>query len=139
MAARAKKLLTNLELEVMRAVWGRPEGTTVREITEQVNAGRTRELAYNTVQTMLGILRDKGVVQARKGPGRAFTWTARVSESDVRGSMVGDLVDRLFDGQVRPLLLCLVERERVSPEELRDLRALIDDKLSDGHDGEERA
>jgi len=124
-------LLTNLELEVMQPVWEHPAGLPVRAITEAVNTGRQKKLAYNTVQTMLGILQDKGVVRATKGAGRAFSWQAQVSREEVHTSMVGDLVDRLFDGHVQPLLTHLVEKEALAPDELRALRELIDGQLSD--------
>jgi predicted transcriptional regulator len=45
--------------------------------------------------------------------------------------MVGELVDRLFDGRVQPLLLNLVEREELSREELERLKRLISERLDD--------
>ncbi len=130
---RAKVLLTKLELEVMRAVWEAGEGAelTVRDVAERVHVGRRRSLAYNTVQTVLNILRDKSVLRASPGAGRAFVYSTRVSREQVTTSMVGELVERLFDGAVEPLLLNLVERETMSRSELEKLRRLIDDRLDD--------
>lgn len=131
-AGKKTKLLTNLELEVMRGLWEeQPRALTVREVSRHVNTGRSKELAYNTVQTMLAILRDKGVVEVAKGSGRAHLWKARLSEREARTSMVGDLVERLFGGEVQPLLLHLVEGDRLERNELEALRALIDEQLSD--------
>lgn len=133
---RGKVLLTRLELEVMRAVWDAPPDSerTVRDVVERLNAGRRPPLAYNTVQTVLGILRDKGVVRARPGEGRAHVFVPRVSREQVTTSMVGELVERLFDGRVEPLLLNLVEREELSREELERLRSLLDERLVDRSD-----
>jgi predicted transcriptional regulator len=130
---RGKVLLTRLELEVMRAVWSADpaDGLTVRDVVERLNVGGRRPLAYNTVQTVLNILRDKGVVRARAGAGRAHVYQPRVSREQVTTSMVGELVERLFDGEVSPLLLNLVEREELSREQLEKLRRLIDDRLED--------
>ena len=138
---RAKVLLTKLELEVMRTLWEGDEVAelTVRDATERVNVGRKKPLAYTTVQTVLNILRDKGVVRARAGSGRAHLYQPRVSRRQITTSMVGELVDRLFDGQVEPLLLNLVEREQLSRAELEKLKRLIDERLDDrpaGGDGE---
>ncbi len=131
-----RALLTNLELEVMQCIWATPgEPVTVREVVQRLNASRSKPLAYNTVQTMLTILRDKGVVNAEPGPGRAHTYIAVRSREEVRTSMVGDLVSRLFDGNVRPLLVHLLGREDLSPEELRDLRGMIDAELDDREPG----
>ncbi len=129
---RKGTLLTNLELEVMRIVWEatRPP-LTVREVTEELNRGRRKPLAYNTVQTMLTILRDKGVVRVTPGPGRAFRYEPRLSREEVNTSMVGDLIERLFDGRAEPLLLHLVEHEALGREDLEALRRVIDTHLDD--------
>lgn len=130
---RPKVVLTRLELEVMRAVWeGAAAGdTTVRGVVAKLNEGRARALAYNTVQTVLNILRDKGVVRVRAGAGRAFVYVPRITREQVTTSMVGELVERLFDGEVQPLLLNLVEREGLSRQELESLKRLIDERLDD--------
>jgi len=129
-------VLTNLELEVMQVVWAAgPEPVTVRDVVEHLNRSRSKKLAYNTVQTMLVILRDKGVVEARKGPGRAHAWRPTVSRDTVSSSMVGDLVDRLFAGRVEPLLHHLVEREGLDRDELAELRRRIDKELEDDAEG----
>jgi predicted transcriptional regulator len=130
---KPKVVLTKLELEVMRAVW---EGVgtgdmTVRGVVARLNEGRARVLAYNTVQTVLNILRDKGVVRVRAGQGRAFVYVPRITREQVTTSMVGELVERLFDGEVQPLLLNLVERESLSRPELESLKRLIDERLDD--------
>ena len=138
---RAKVLLTKLELEVMRTLWEGDEiaELTVRDATERVNVGRRKPLAYNTVQTVLNILRDKGVVRARAGTGRAHLYQPRVSRGQITTSMVGELIERLFDGQVEPLLLNLVEREQMTRPELEKLKRLIDERLDDGPAGDGEA
>jgi len=138
---RAKVLLTKLELEVMRTLWEGDEVAelTVRDATERVNVGRRKPLAYNTVQTVLNILRDKGVVRTRAGSGRAHLYQPRVSRGQITTSMVGELIERLFDGQVEPLLLNLVEREQLSRPELEKLKRLIDERLDDGPAGDGEA
>ena len=127
-----KTLLTNLELAVMRVVWGAaPDPLTVRDVVERLNQGRRKPLAYNTVQTMLTILKEKGVVEVAQGPGRAHRFRSRVSQKEVSTSMVGDLVERLFDGKVSPLLVQLVGSEAMNRNELEQLKDLIDNQLDD--------
>ena len=130
---RSKVLLTKLEFDVMRAVWtfGEAGEATVREVADRLNGERRKPLAYNTIQTVLNILRDKGVLRARTGTGRAHVYAPRVSRDHVTTSMVGELVERLFDGQVQPLLLNQVEREELSRSELERLKRLIDERLGD--------
>lgn len=125
-----RKNLTNLELEVMRALWAADPGPpTVREVAEKVNEARRAPLAYTTVQTVLRILRDKGALRVRAGDGRAHTYVAALSRDEVTSSMLGDLVDRLCDGSAQPLLTRLIEHESLTRDELADLRRLIDRQL----------
>jgi BlaI family transcriptional regulator, penicillinase repressor len=130
--ARTKRvLLTNLELEVMHVVWDDPSGAlTVREVADRMNDGRKKGLAYNTVQTMLTILKDKGVVGSEIGAGRAHRFFAKATREQVTTSMVGDLVDRLFQGDVQPLLLELVGNEKLTRTELEELKRRIETQLT---------
>jgi predicted transcriptional regulator len=74
------RILTPLELEIMRVVWdAAPEAVTAREVVDRLNAVRSKALAYNTVQTMLTILREKGVLASRPGKGRAHLHRARLA------------------------------------------------------------
>jgi len=125
-------VLTRLELEVMRPVWERhPEPVAVRDILDRVNAGRKKPLAYNTVHTVLTLLKAKGVLAAQPGPGRAHLYRARLSRDEVATTLLGDLVDRLFGGRAQPLLHRLVEHESLGREELEKLKHLIESRLED--------
>ncbi len=129
---RSKAVLTKLELLVMKVVWeAEPAPITVREVAAHLNAQLSRPLAYNTVQTVLTILKDKGIVRARSGGGRAHEYCARISQDDITTSMIGDLVERLFDGRLSPLLLNLVGDESLSRSDLERIRGVIDERLSD--------
>ncbi|HQR07547.1 MAG TPA: BlaI/MecI/CopY family transcriptional regulator [Gemmatales bacterium] len=129
---RKRQALTRLELEIMQAFWDGPQQPrTVREVLDQVNQGRKPALAYTTVLTMLGILKGKGVVTAQPGPGRAHSYRATVTQDDIRSSMIGDLVDRLFGGRVQPLLQNLVAHESLNAEELKSLNQWIETRLDD--------
>ena len=129
-------LLTNLELEVMRVIWAaEARSLRAREVVDAVNEGRERPLAYNTIQTVLTILKDKGYVRVRPGPGRAHLHSARIGQAEANASMVGDLLSRLFDGRVEPLLVQLVEDEAIGRSELGALRRFIDSRLEDDPEG----
>ena len=137
MGRKRKVALTKLEGEVMRAVWdAQPQPVRVRDVTAALNGRRPKPLAYNTVQTMLTILRDKGIVSLVKGGGRAHLYRARVSRAEASKHMVGDLVERLFNGRVRPLLQQLIDEADLEPQELEELRDWVDAKLHDVEEDE---
>ena len=125
--------LTRLEGDVMRVVWDRePDTVRVRDVVTDLNARRRgKTLAYNTVQTMLTILLDKGVVEIVDGPGRGYNYRARVSRELASRHMVGELVNRLFDGRVSPLLHQLLDEGDLDPAELKTLRDWVDARLRD--------
>lgn len=132
MPGKRKTALTKLEGEVMRAVWdAEPDPVRVREVMEALNKRRGKPLAYNTVQTMLTILRTKGIVSLAKSGGRAHLYRALVSRAAASRHMVGELVDRLFNGRVEPLLQQLIDEADMDPHQLQALRDWVDDKLRD--------
>ena len=75
----------------------------------------------------------KGVVSHRTS-GRQFLYRARISEEDVRRSMVGELTRRLFRGDAAALVSHLLEEEEIDPAELQRLKSLIAEKTSAGAD-----
>jgi predicted transcriptional regulator len=80
---------------------------------------------YSTVQTYLRRLETKGYLSTKRD-GRNKLYSPKVQATQVICSLVTDLVDRLFDGQVLPMMNHLVANHQLSPEELDELRRFID-------------
>lgn len=135
MAKKPQLSLTKLESDVMRAIWEAGTATVrVRDVLERLNDGRARPLAYNTVQTVMTILRDKGALALVRGSGKAHLYRARITREDASRHMTRDLVDRLFDGNVQPLLLQLIDEGELGAAELKRLRKWVDARLRDAED-----
>jgi BlaI family penicillinase repressor len=127
---KADEPLTRLELEIMKALWeGSP--ASVQEVQQRVAA--ERPLAYTTVQTMLNILVRKGRAK-RTLVDRAYHYRAAISREKAAGSMLRDLVGRMFGGSAEALVLSLVETSQLTPETLRRLNELVSG--SDEEDGD---
>lgn len=126
MARPRTKTLTEGELRIMDVVW-RLQRASVREVADALRP--RSDLAYNTVQTMLGILTEKGYL-ARVKEGRAYVYEATVTRGAARRQALAHLLDRFFGGSKRELVLDLVEDENVDAAELDELRALLS-----GHGG----
>jgi predicted transcriptional regulator len=122
MARPASTHPTDGELEILRVLWDRGP-LPLGEICESLR--REREVATTTVATMLRVLHDKRLVR-RKQAGRAAEWSAAVSRETAARSMVGKLVDGIFEGSAGLLVAHLVEGGKLSAEELAELRRLID-------------
>jgi len=116
--------LTELQLDIMRVLWVRGEAT-VADICRALES--ERELALTTVATLLSRLEKRGVV-AHETRARQFVYRALVSEAEVRHSMVHELTERLFDGNVADLLTHLVTERQISVGDLERLKALLDQR-----------
>lgn len=110
---------TPRELEILKVLW--EEGpSSVRAVFERLSVGK--ELAYNTVQTLLRLMEDKGLVR-HTVEGRTFVYQACFTrdQSAVR------FLERVFDGAAEELVQSLLRSERIAPEELERLHTLIAD------------
>jgi predicted transcriptional regulator len=107
MGQKEKDGLTRLELKIMQVVWRRGP-SNVTEVQEDLD----EPLAYTTVQTMLNILERKGKVR-RRLRGRAYEYSAAVSESKAVSHAVRDLVDRMFGGSSEELVMSLIKSRQL--------------------------
>jgi len=109
---------TRRELAILKVLWDLGP-SSVRAVHGRLTQGEP-DLAYNTVQTILRIMEEKGLV-GHSLDGRSFIYEARYSrdESTLR------FVDRVFDGAASELVQSLLRSERISPEELERMHALI--------------
>jgi BlaI family transcriptional regulator, penicillinase repressor len=111
----AKTNLTKLELELMQVIW-RLGSSSV----SAVQAELVRPLAYTTVQTMLNILERKGKLH-RQLEGRAYVYSARVTEAKALGQGVRDLIDRMFGGSSEELVMSLLKNRQIDAQKLAEL------------------
>jgi predicted transcriptional regulator len=110
------------ELEVARIVW-ELGSATVRQVLDALPTERT--LDFKTVQTYLRRLKGKGYLRTRR-EGRTMIYSPRVHPNRVIGAVVDDLMNRLFGGEVFPLLQHLIEDRGISDTDVRQLRELLD-------------
>lgn len=118
----AMHALTELQLALMRVLWERGDATVV-EVQEALRA--ERPLAQTTVATLLSRLEKRGVV-AYRTEGRQYVYRALITEDEVRGSVLAEVTERLFHGDVATLVSHLLTGAEVDAEELAKVRELID-------------
>jgi predicted transcriptional regulator len=111
------------ELEVLKTLWDIGPGP-VRAVNAALKR-RGRRWAYTTVQTLLQRLEAKGYVACDRG-GPAHVYRAAVSRDGLVSRRLRDLADQLCGGTASPLLLALVEEGRLTSEDVRQLRRLLD-------------
>lgn len=115
--------LANAELAVMDLLWeGR--GLTARQIRERLYPDASKA-QHGTVQRLLQRLEDKGYVERDRWlPVHVFS--AKVSREAYAGGQLESLADKLTGGSLAPLITHLVEHKKISPAEIKRLRAVLD-------------
>jgi len=113
---------TGRELEILKVLWELGP-SSVRAVHRHLLARiPDKDLAYNTVQTLLRLMEDKGLVRHHV-EGRTFIYTPRYSRDD----SAARLLDRVFDGGADQLVLSLLRSEKIPAEELERMQAMINE------------
>ena len=110
---------TDAELAILRVLWAQGP-STVREVAEAMG----RSESYTTVLKLLQIMTEKRLVQ-RDERQRTHVYEAAYSQDETQNRLVGDLVDRLFDGSAAKLVLQAIKAGTVSSDELDEIRTLL--------------
>lgn len=120
-----KKSLTPLgesEMEILHHVWEMGEAT-VAEVKERIL--ENRKVAYTTVMTIMKNLADKGYLKYRK-EGASYVYSPAQNPEDVQFDLINSMINKVFKGSTSALVQSLVKNEKISPDELDDLRSMID-------------
>src|SRR5687768_6845633 len=113
---------TDAELAILRILWERGP-CTVRQVHDVL--ARERPAAYTTALKMLQIMTEKGLVR-RDDRDRTHIYESRLTEEQTQRQLVRDLVDRAFGGSASKLVLQALSARRATPEELGEIRKLIE-------------
>ncbi len=128
MARRQLPHPTELELEILKRLW-REGPMTVREVRDSLE-DNFRKLAHTSVITMMNIMVDKGYASKVKGRG-GYVYKARIRRESTLRRMMGDLVDRAYEGSAAAAAMQLLDGGSVSAQELEQLRELLDRKAEE--------
>ncbi|MBE0534126.1 MAG: BlaI/MecI/CopY family transcriptional regulator [Phycisphaerae bacterium] len=114
---------TPAELEILQIIWAHGS-CTVREVMNRLTAKKPR--AYTSVMSLMNVMAEKCLLEQRP-EGRAFTYSAKISRQKARSRMLGDLLDRAFDGSANALVAHLLEQAEPSREEMDEINQTISD------------
>lgn len=117
---------TELELQILKILWDRAP-LPVREVRRAL-AAAGREIAHTSVITTLNTMTEKKYLK-RRMEGNACLFEPRLGRAEVSRKMLGDLVDRLFDGSAAAVMLSLFEHADMDAAELKELRASINRRI----------
>ena len=123
---------TNSELAVLQVLWERGP-CTVRQVHEALRD--ERETRYTTTLKIMQVMAEKGLV-TRDDSRRSHVYRAAVDEEKTRCRVLSEFVDRAFGGSTRKLILHALSSGEVSPEEVRQIKRLLEKHRENDHDGD---
>ncbi len=114
--------LTEKEAEIMERLWS--EGPqTIREL---LSAYPDPKPHFNTVSTIVRVLIDKGFVAHVGEKNGAYTYGALVDSRELSGSSLARLVKNYFNNSYRSVVSALVDQEKISVDELREIIDMVE-------------
>jgi len=130
MARSPSEYPTELELQILKVLWeNAPQ--TARQIRDAL-AERGRDLAHTSVITTLQKMVDKQqLAQLDPVEGKAFRFEPLISDQQVSRGMLGDIVERVFDGSAEAVMLSLFDVADLDADALKSLRKAFNQKLKE--------
>ncbi|HEX4999439.1 MAG TPA: BlaI/MecI/CopY family transcriptional regulator [Terriglobia bacterium] len=113
---------TEAELDILNVLW-RLGPSTVRQAHEHLRAAR--DWQYSTTLKLMQVMAIKGLLK-RDESERSHVYSPAVGREETQRLLVGRLIDRVFGGSVRSLMLGALDAKRASKRELAELRELIE-------------
>jgi len=114
---------TEAELAVLRVLWQRGP-STVREVWEQL--GATQQTGYTTVLKTLQIMLAKSLVE-RDEADRSHVYRPAIRQEETQRQLVSYLLERVFAGSARKLVMQALSVKKASPAELAAIRKMLDE------------
>ncbi len=127
MGNKKSELLTQTELIFMKLIWSLGE-STVREVRNQMS--NADEVPYTTVAAVIRLLDKKGFLNSRLD-GKTRFYSPAISKSEYEEKALTQIVDKLFNGATIDLATRLIETDKLTLEELEQIRDELARKISE--------
>ncbi len=121
---------TTSELEILHVLWSRG-ASTVREVQDALN--QTKDMGYTGVLKLLQIMTVKGLVR-RDESQRAHVYEAVRPAEQTKRQLAADMLQRVFEGSASQLMMHALAGHRASPQEIEELRRVLDAYKEDDND-----
>ena len=119
--------ITNAELVLMRLLW-KESPLNAREITRRLHS--ETQWHRKTVNTLLSRLEKKSALKVHKKDDGINHFSPQIDEASYMRAATSSFVDRLFDGNIAPLIASFAKSRSLNSEQLAELQGLLKE-LSD--------
>jgi BlaI family penicillinase repressor len=114
---------TEVELEILRTLWGQGP-STARQIHNGI--AESRETNYSTTVKMLSVMLDKNLVK-RDETVRPQVFRPVATQNRTQQRMLKDLIQKAYDGSAGSLVMQALSSQKSSPGELAEIRRLLNE------------
>ena len=115
------------EWSVMEALW-ESSPQTASEVTKTLRP--TMNWAENTVRTLLMRLVEKGALKTAENASGTRTFLPAVKREDCVRAESESFMQRIFGGAAKPLLVHFAQNSKLTAEEVKELKKLLDQSLN---------
>ena len=122
MSKNAPKKPTDAEFNILSVIWQR-DAMTVREVHEELS--KRQDIGFTTVLKLMQIMTEKGLLERDTSVRPQTFWAARPRQQTQK-QLLRELLDRAFGGSPGSLVLQALSIRKTSPEELQEIRDLLD-------------
>ncbi|QEG41709.1 BlaI/MecI/CopY family transcriptional regulator [Roseimaritima ulvae] len=113
---------TEVELQILRILWD--DGPSIaRHIHDSLQA--FKQTTYSTTVKMLSVMMDKGLLK-RDENASPLVYRPAVPQQRTQKRMLGDLIDKVYDGSAAALMMHALSSKKATAEELQEIRDLLD-------------
>lgn len=121
---QARKKPTEVELRILEVFW-RLGPSSVRRVHEELaSSGDRRETGYSTTLKMIQVMSEKGLLD-RDSSVRPQIYTPTINRESAQNSMLQEIKNKLFGGDITNLVQCAIASSEISDEELKEIQAVI--------------
>lgn len=113
---------TEVELQILRILWD--DGPSIaRHIHDSLQ--EFKQTTYSTTVKMLSVMMDKGLLK-RDENASPLVYRPAVPQQRTQKRMLGDLIDKVYDGSAAALMMHALSSKKATAEELQEIRDLLD-------------
>ena len=113
---------TNAELEILQVIWLHGP-VSVRFVNDELN--REKQVGYTTTLKLMQIMTEKGLLK-RSEKGRKHIYNVVLKEKEAKSLLLDKFVKTAFGGSAMDLVMQALGNHQTTPDELEELKALID-------------
>jgi BlaI family penicillinase repressor len=119
--------ISDSEWSIMEALW-ESSPQTASEVTKTLRA--SMNWAENTVRTLLTRLVEKGALKTSENASGTRTFIPAVKREACVRAESQSFLDRIFGGAAKPLLVHFAQNSKLTAEEIKELKKLLDQQLN---------